>query len=107
MYIFVIKQIRIKKKISLYRLSKATGISIGYLQELENNKKNNPTLVVLDKIANVLNVPIKRLFCEYVEVSELKEELYRRIDKYGINSKEAIEVSQVIDLLLNIDMKNR
>lgn len=31
--------------------------------------------------------------------------MYRRIDEYGIDSKEALEVSQVIDLLINIKMK--
>ena len=31
--------------------------------------------------------------------------MYRRIDEYGIDSKEVLEVSQVIDLLINIKMK--
>ena len=31
--------------------------------------------------------------------------MYRRIDEYGLDSKEALEVSQVIDLLINIKMK--
>ena len=30
--------------------------------------------------------------------------MYRRIDEYGRNSKEVLEVSQVIDLLINIKM---
>ena len=30
--------------------------------------------------------------------------MYRRINKYGIDSKEVLEVSQVIDLLINIKM---
>ena len=31
--------------------------------------------------------------------------MYRRIDEYGLDSKEVLEVSQVIDLLINIKMK--
>ena len=39
------------------------------------------------------------------DINNLKEEMYRRIDEYGLDSKEALEVSQVIDLLINIKMK--
>ena len=31
--------------------------------------------------------------------------MYLRIDEYGIDSKEVLEVSQVVDLLINIKMK--
>ena len=62
MIVFKIKEIREKKKITLYSLAKSTGISRSYLIELENNKKSNPTLQMLYKIALVLNVNIKDLF---------------------------------------------
>lgn len=62
MIVFKIKEIRNKKSITLYKLSKETGISRGYLTELENNKKSNPTIQALYKIALVLNVNIKDLF---------------------------------------------
>lgn len=62
MIVFKIKEIRNKKSITLYKLSKETGISRGYLTELENNKKSNPSIQVLYKIALVLNVNIKDLF---------------------------------------------
>ena len=39
MVIFVIKNIRKSKNISLYKLSKLTGITRSYLRDLENNKK--------------------------------------------------------------------
>src|SRR5574344_1064487 len=107
MYVFIIKQVRIKKNITLYKLAKNTGISIGYLQELENNKKHNPTFEILQNIANVLNVSIKSLFCEAVEMKSLKKEMYKRIDKYEINAPEVLEISQIIDLLVNIDMNEK
>ena len=37
-------------------------------------------------------------------IDDLKKEMYFRIEKYGINSREVMEVSQVIDLLINIKM---
>lgn len=62
MIVFKIKKIRNKKSITLYKLSKETGISRGYLTELENNKKSNPSIQVLYKIALVLDVNVKDLF---------------------------------------------
>lgn len=62
MIVFKIKEIRENRHITLYSLSKNTGISRTYLRELENNKKDNPTIKTLCKIANFLEVNIKDLF---------------------------------------------
>lgn len=105
MYIFAIKPLRKSRNISLYELSNLTGISRTYLRNLENNKSFNPTLFILDKIAKALNVTIKDLFYYDNDIDDLKKEMYFRIEKHGINSREVMEVSQVIDLLINIKMK--
>ena len=105
MFVFVIKSLREKKNISQYKLSQMTNISRTYLRNLENNKKCNPTMSVLQLIANALDVNIKDLFYSELDIDILKEEMYRRIDEFGINSKEVLEVSQVIDLLINIKMR--
>lgn len=105
MIVFNIKNIRKSKKISLRKLSDMTGISRAYLYDLENNRRFNPTIFILEKIAEELDVNIKDLFYSLDEIDNLKEEMYRRIEKYGKTSKEALEVSQVIDLLINVKMK--
>ena len=102
MFVFVIKQLRESKNISQYKLSQMTDISRTYLRNLENNKKCNPTLGILSLIAEALEVKIKDLFYEDLEIEELREEMHTRIEKYGIDSKEVMEVSQIIDLLINI-----
>lgn len=104
MYIFAIKPLRKSRNISLYELSNLTGVSRTYLRNLENNKSFNPTLFILDKIAEALNVTIKDLFYYDKDIDDLKKEMYFRIEKYGINSREVMEVSQVMDLLINIKM---
>lgn len=104
MFVFTIKEIRLKKKISISKLSEMTDISRTYIRELENNRKTNPSMQTLYKIANVLNVNIKDLFYTKFDINKLKRKMYRRIDKYGLGSQEALEVSQLIDLLINIDM---
>lgn len=103
MYVFVIKLLRRSKNITLYKLSQVTGISRTYLRELENNNVFNPTMQILNKIANALDVTIKDLFYYDNDVNKLKEEMYRKIEVFGLDSKEVYEISQIIDLLLNVE----
>lgn len=105
MFVFVIKEIRKKKNITVYKLSKLTGISRTYLLELENNKKFNPSLSIMYKIANALEVKIDDLFYTELNLEELKQELNNSIETYGIGSKEVLEISQIIDLLINVKMQ--
>lgn len=105
MIVFRIKDVRIQKNVSLKKLSKLTDLSRGYLFDLENNRKTNPTLNTLLKISDVLDVNVKELFYTALDIDALKQEMYRRIDEFGINSKEALEVSELIDLLVNLKMK--
>ncbi len=102
MFVFRIKEIRNNKNISARQLSKETGLSRSYISELENNKKYNPTLSSLYNISRVLDVNVKDLFYTRLDIEDLKKEMYRRIEKYGLESKEALEVSQLLDLVLNI-----
>ena len=107
MLIFVIKQVRKNKNMSLCELSRKTNISRAYLFDLENNRKFNPTLKILYDIAEALEVNIKDLFYTELDLEKLRIEMYEKIDKYGINSKEALEASQVLDLLINIKMNKK
>ena len=104
MFVFVIRNVRLKKNITLYRLYKLTGLSYSYLSELENNKVFNPSLDTMYKIANALGVKVDDLFYSELDVEELKQELNRRVELYGTMSEEAMEVSQIIDLLINVKM---
>lgn len=104
MFVFVIKNLRKNKNISQYKLSQMTDISRTYLRDLENNKRCNPSMHILHLIAEALEVNVKDLFYTELDIDNLKEEMYRRIDKYGLRSKEALEISQIIDLLINIKM---
>lgn len=104
MFVFMIKSIRLSKNITLYQLSKMTGLSRTYIRNLENNKSLNPNLATLYKIANALEVNIKNLYFTTFDIDSLKEKMYEQIAEFGINSKEVLETSQLIDLLINIKM---
>lgn len=105
MFVFRIKEIREKKNITLYRLSKETGISRSYLTDLENNKKTNPSLETAYRISLALDVSIRDLFYSTLDIDKLRNEMHKRIEEYGINSKEVMEISHLIDLLIVINMK--
>ena len=62
MYVFNIRNLRRSKGISLNKLHQMTGVSRAYLYDLENNRRFNPTLFILEKIAEELEVNIKNLF---------------------------------------------
>ncbi|ETI93699.1 MAG: hypothetical protein Q606_CBAC00326G0001 [Intestinibacter bartlettii DORA_8_9] len=56
-----IREMRDKKRISLRTLSRKTKISIGALNNYENNK-TSPTLDNIEEIAKALNCKINDLF---------------------------------------------
>ena len=74
MLVFVIKQIRLKKNLTLYELSKKTDLSRTYLRLLENNKKTNPSVA--------LDVNIKDLFYSELDIDYLKKVMYSKIDEF-------------------------
>lgn len=106
MFVFIIKNIRESKNIPLKELSEKTHISKSYLSDLENNKKYNVSLDKLYKISNVLGVNVKDLFYTTLDIDYLRKKLDNEINKYGLNSKETLEISQIIDLLVNIKFKS-
>ena len=72
-----IRKIRKQKNISINNLSKKTGISLGYLSDLENNKAQNPTMDKLKAIASALNVDVE----EFLKSEQLSEEKIAKVNK--------------------------
>ena len=105
MFVFVVKDIRESKRISLNKLSEKTRVSKSYLHELENNRKFNISLDKLYRIASVLDINVKDLFYTSLDIENLRKELHNKISKYGLDSKEVLGISKIIDLLVNINFK--
>lgn len=102
MLIFVIKKLRERKNLSIIDLCDKTNLSRSYLTKLENNKLDNCSVNVLEKISDALDVNIKDLFYSKSDIETLKKKLNKTVDKYGLDSKETLEISQIIDSLINI-----
>lgn len=62
MYHNKMREIRIAQKMTLEELSEKTGISIGYLSHLERGTRNNPSIVLMDKISYALGKSILEVF---------------------------------------------
>lgn len=106
MFIFLIKEIREERGVTQKELAELTGISQNYLSCIENNKKRNVNFEIILRISKALNIGIERIYITTSDIPELKEEMYRRIDKYGINSEETLKVSKIIDKLVVLKMEN-
>jgi len=102
MLIFVIKKLRERKNLSIIDLCEKTNLSRSYLTKLENNKLDNCSVNVLEKISDALEVNIKDLFYSKSDIETLKKKLNKTVDKYGLSSNEALEISRIIDSLINI-----
>lgn len=105
MFIFLIKEYREKKGLSIKQLSDSTKISRSYLYKLENNQNFNVSLDKLYKISTALDINIKDLFYTSLDIETLRKELHNKISRYGLDSEETLEISKLIDLLVNIKYK--
>ena len=69
-----IRQQRIEKGISLTQFAKQSGISKSYLSNLERGLQQNPSIEVLKKISEYLNVDIEILISEIGITKQNKED---------------------------------
>ncbi|WP_028784986.1 helix-turn-helix domain-containing protein [Thalassobacillus devorans] len=93
-----IRKIRKERKLSINELSTRTGISKSYLSLLERGIHNNPSLEVLNKIANVLQVNIDILIGEE-EAAEEKHVVSIEIKllEKDINSQSLNQLKDMLD----------
>ncbi|MCT8978272.1 helix-turn-helix domain-containing protein [Clostridium sp. CX1] len=56
-----IKRIAEEKGLTMYRIAKQGEISNSYISEIVSNKRKNPSITIIKKIASVLNVTIDEL----------------------------------------------
>jgi transcriptional regulator with XRE-family HTH domain len=74
-----IKSARLKRNLTQKQLSELSGLSQAYINELENRRKVNPSIIVLDKLAAGLDIPITDLLED--EGSSIAE-IARNIDTW-------------------------
>jgi transcriptional regulator with XRE-family HTH domain len=76
-----IKEIRESKKIKQKELSESCSLTVSYLSQIENNKKD-PSISVLRKISNSLEIPLPIIFfmsLDETDIPDRKIEFYKMI----------------------------
>ena len=105
--IFIIKEIREYRGISLRELSKLTNISYSYLSKLENNKIKNVNHQILYKISRILGTKRLTINKNLVQLFLIKKCLNYYITTKGINSREVLTISKILDKLFVLFLKEK
>lgn len=101
MLVFLIKELRKIKNITLKQMKEQTEMSISYLSEIENNKVKNPSLLVMVKIAKALDVKLDETYFVSSEINSLKKALNVYVEAYGINDEKTIKFSKKVNEEIN------
>lgn len=99
-----IYEIRMKKDFTLSELADRAGVSKSYLSNIERNLNRNPSIQVIRKIANVLDVDLKVLLkTGLTEDDQLPDnewiELVHELQKSGIKKEQLQDFKQVIEFI--------
>lgn len=104
---FIIKEIRKNKNITLKQLAEITGLSVSYLSSIENNKVKDPSFKSMAKIAEGLEQKVESLFLDSNQMDNLRNQLYKSIEKNGIEDEITKVISGKIDEMSVKIMKNK
>ena len=113
-----LKKIRKRKGLTLKQLADKVGVTEGYLCHIENDRRENPSIDKIEKIAKALNTnPVNLLIKKENWQQLLPEELKEFVKKENIEYLEVIsqfkkegfspdEIKNIINVLKNISKKN-
>lgn len=74
-----IRTVRLIRRLTQQQLSIISGLSQAYINELENGRKVNPSIIVLDKLAAGLQVSVSELLeAEGISIADIA----RNIDRW-------------------------
>ncbi|WP_164217229.1 helix-turn-helix transcriptional regulator [Virgibacillus sp. YIM 98842] len=96
-----IKKIREQKGLTLSECAQRANISKSYLSNIERNLNQNPSIHILEKIAEVLEVDIGMLIDMQSESQVLSDpewiEFIKELKKSGVEKDELQELKKVIE----------
>ena len=95
-----IKQIRTSKQISIYRVSKETGIAQNYIRDLENGRRN-PSLDTLERLIVPLGITLSELFNVDEETSYLSKKEHQLVENYRVLPDEKSDFLLQMSEILN------
>lgn len=92
-----VKSLREERKMSISELSAKSGVAKSYISSLERNLQTNPTILVLEKIANILCIKVDALLLNEQADKVMDEEwieIMQDVMGSGISKEEMREFIQ-------------
>lgn len=109
--ILLIKHYRLEKNLTQEHLARLAYCSSGYISDLENNKRNNVSLNIIDRIGHALHICPIRLFggCRHTICTPwcfYYQNKYNRY-YYKLPLEGKIELAKIIELSRKFELKYR
>lgn len=100
-------KVRQSKKMSIRKLAMKSGVSAGYLSNVETGKNNTPTPNVIKKIAESLNITYEEMMIQAGYMREQKDAVYELSSKLLEVMKESkkIDLTEFDDYEFQLDGK--
>lgn len=96
-----IREIRKRKGITIAQICEGTGLSKGFMSQVENNK-TSPSISTLETIANFLNVPLPYLLLEQKNRMKIVKKENRKHSMYGEDEQKIEHVAEQGGLRLSL-----
>lgn len=100
-----IKKIRLSKSLTIKDLADSTGLTVGYLSNLERGEKTNPSYEVIQKIANALSVPMVDFYKEEPPKNILGYNIKRIRKEKNITLKQLEDITGISNSYIS-DLEN-
>ncbi|MDM5153911.1 helix-turn-helix domain-containing protein [Bacillus sp. DX1.1] len=81
-----IKRLRLQRGISLTELAEKAGVAKSYISSIERNLQKNPSIQFLEKIANVLQIPVDILLHDETTSENQLDSEWTTLVKEAMNS---------------------
>ncbi|TFE01695.1 helix-turn-helix domain-containing protein [Jeotgalibacillus salarius] len=99
---------RVEKGYTLSELAEKAGVSKSYLSNIERNLKQNPSIQLLEKVANVLEVDLKELLLSVQTADKPSEDEWTNfLNELNSSKLEGVEIKDYLSILAYIKWKKK
>ncbi len=95
-----IRQLRLQKHLSQEQIALRAGITTAYLGQIEREEKN-PTVKLVEKISNVLEISLSELFSDQCIQISNKDEFIESIT-FEISELSKKEKKEILDIVRSV-----
>ncbi|MGJ0908891.1 helix-turn-helix domain-containing protein [Clostridium botulinum] len=101
-----VRLLRKERGMSVNKLSKISGVSLGFISDIENNK-TNPSIPTLEKIANALDVKVELFFKENLDETIGRKLTYEKLKEWDDNDIKETKAPYISSSSLKGSLKNK